>query len=123
MPHLPQPSENSESGLPQGDICGIWASDDEDTYQDPPIENISNDECREIMSVEWYLDPKAENNVQVMTRCGRIQEPANKTTPAANVPLPTKENPLIKQLKRTKAEVNIWQLMASSVEHRVEEYS
>ena len=53
---------NSESGLPQGDICGIWASDDEDTYQDPPIENISDDECREIVSANWYLDPKEENS-------------------------------------------------------------
>lgn len=58
-----------------------------------------------------------------MTRSGRIHQSEASQPPPQSQPIQPilpliEDNEIVKQLKKTKVEINIWKLLASSYEHR-----
>ena len=84
-------------------LNGIWDSDDEDVYLDDIVQNDSP------------LDV-------ILTRSGRVQTqdpPQLSSTNLPIIPPLTEDNEIVKQLKHTKVEMNVWKLLASSYDHRM----
>ena len=64
-------------------------------------------------------DKEKQEEVHVLTRSGRVCDPVPPQQPAQDPsPLLKEDNSIVKQLKRTKAEMNIWQLSMTSKDHR-----
>ena len=63
-----------------------------------------------------------DSPIDVLTRSGRMQPPIT-TQPiptTQQVPIPIiEDNDVVKQLKKTKVEMNVWKLLATSREHRI----
>lgn len=87
-------------------VYGIWDSDEEDVY------------LSDLQEIKQQGTGSNLLEVQVLTQTGRL----NATQPTENTPLvpapPQEEDPIIMQLKKTKADINLWKLLMGSKEHR-----
>ena len=63
-----------------------------------------------------------DSSIDVLTRSERMQPPVS-TQPmptTQQVPIPIiEDNDIVKQFKKTKVEMNVWKLLATSREHRL----
>ena len=101
-------------------IHGIWASDDENEYVEDCCHTAQHATMEEEMVDEYEkYDKEEQEDVHVLTRSGRVCDPVPPQQPAQDPSPPLKEdNPNVKQLKKTKVEMNIWQLIVTSKNHR-----
>ena len=93
-------------------INGVWDSDDEDVY----LKDIEETPLSTIYPVSDIWDEE-DSPIDVLTRSGRVQPPIS-TQPIPSIqqiPVPIiEDNDVVKQLKKTKVEMNVWKLLATS---------
>ena len=94
------------------EVNGIWDSDDEDIY----LKDIA---CSSLGTSE---DVWGDFEVKVLTRSGQLQQPNPPPHPPQSHPIVDPIDPVnsdvVKQLQKTKVEMNVWKLLATSHEHR-----
>ena len=97
-------------------INGIWADDDEDEY-------LTKHHL--VQDSEDIANASEDQDIDYLTRSGRPYQDVPQSGPSTNTNVTTPSDGenispdhLLKQLQKTKADLSVWQLVASSYPHR-----
>ena len=104
---------------------------DEQWHQAQLMEHLEMEAHPKPLEESWFMSPTTNpNEIDHLTRSGRVYQapPPNGSSTTQNqtqgqvqnpIPPPLEvEDPLVKQLRQSKANVSIWELLSTSKEHR-----